>query len=77
MNSLTGKKIIADTGYGVGGGSTGHNSGYDDINNLKARILNGVISVSQVNADSSWASVLSSLRAGLPRVLVYLECWFT
>jgi len=45
MNSLTGKKIIADTGYGVGGGSTGHNSGYDDINNLKARILNGVISV--------------------------------
>jgi hypothetical protein len=25
MNSLTGKKIIADTGYGIGGGSTGHN----------------------------------------------------
>lgn len=68
MNSLTGKKIIADTGYGVGGGSTGHNSGYDDINNLKARILNGVISVSQVNADSSWASKLNSLRASLPRV---------
>ena len=68
MNLLTGKKIIADTGYGVGGGSTGHNSGYDDLNNLKARISNGIISVSQVNADNSWASVLNSLRANLPSV---------
>jgi hypothetical protein len=25
MNQLTGKKILADTGYGVAGNSTGHN----------------------------------------------------
>jgi hypothetical protein len=66
MSSLTGKRIIADTGYGVGGGSTGHNSLYDNVNNLLARINDGVIAVSQANAESSWGPVLNNIRPQLP-----------
>ncbi len=69
MNTLTGgKKIIADTGYGIGGGSTGHNSDWDDVNNLKARIKNGVIAVTQANPRSDWGPTLSNLRSTLPKV---------
>ena len=67
MSTLTGKKIVADTGYAVAGVSTGHNYAWDDVNNLKARIANGVISISQANPSSNWGNILDSIRPELPR----------
>lgn len=68
MRTLTGKKIIADTWYGVAGSGTGHNDAWDNINNLKARISDGVVAITQVNARSNWGSTLSNLRSNLPNV---------
>ncbi len=51
---VTKKAIIADCGYGVGGGSTGHNVQWDDINNLTARINDGVVAITQKNPNGSW-----------------------
>jgi hypothetical protein len=67
LSALTGKRIIADTGYGVAGGSSGHTDAYDDVNNLKARITDGLIAVSQANFKSNWGSTLSTVRSQLPK----------
>lgn len=64
--NATKKPIIADCGYGAGGGSTGHNAAWDDISNLKSRIGNGVIAVTQKNPNGSWA--ISSIRNQLNNV---------
>jgi hypothetical protein len=68
MSSLTKKKIIADTGYGIGGGGTGHNYDYDNLNNLKDRIRDGVIAVTQADAKNDWKSTLNVLRPALPKL---------
>lgn len=61
--NVTNKPMIADCGYGAGGGSTGHNSAWDDVNNLKSRIGEGVIAVTQKNPNGSWA--ISNIRSQL------------
>lgn len=48
MHLATGKGIIADTGYGVGGGSTGHVASWDEEEILQLRIADGVVAVTQV-----------------------------
>jgi hypothetical protein len=67
LSALTGKRIIADTGYGVAGAGTGHIDAYDDVNNLKARITDGVIAVSQANFKNNWGPTLSVVRPQLPK----------
>jgi len=67
LSALTGKRIIADTGYGVAGAGTGHIDAYDDVNNLKARITDGVIAVSQANFKNNWDPTLSVVRPQLPK----------
>ena len=67
MSTLTGKRIIADTGYGVAGGSAGHTNAYDDVTNLTNRIKDGVISVTQANPRSDWGSILTLLKTKLPK----------
>lgn len=61
--NVTKKPIIADCGYGAGGGSTGHNAQWDNVNNLKARIADGVVAVTQKNPNGSWA--IQSIRQQL------------
>ena len=68
MYKLTGKKILADTGYGVGGAKTGHNAAWDDANNLRARHSDGVISVVQSEPRSDWINTIRSLKSTLPKV---------
>lgn len=68
MSQTTGKKILADTGYGVAGTPSGHNSAWDDANNLRARQADGVISVSQANPRGDWANTIRSLKGSLPKV---------
>jgi len=66
-HTYTGKPILADCGYGVGGGKDGHHSEWDSETNIEARMNNGVISINQFDARSDWAnSVLNSLRPKLP-----------
>jgi hypothetical protein len=61
--SYIGKPIMADCGYGVGGGKTGHQAAWDSESNIRARYTDGVISINQFDARSDWnTSVLSSLR---------------
>jgi uncharacterized repeat protein (TIGR02543 family) len=59
------KGIIADCGYGAGGTSTGHNATWDDLNNLKARIADGVVAITQKNPNASWGNTIATLRTQL------------
>lgn len=65
VSRISGKPIIADDGYGVGGGSTGHDASWDDVNNLKARIGDGVCAITQKSPNGSWGSTISSLKTTL------------
>jgi hypothetical protein len=63
VNQVTGKPILADTGYGVGGSPAGPDPVWDDVTNINARIANGVISISQYNAASNWGATISANRS--------------
>ena len=56
-----GRGIIADTGYGVGGISMGHNEQWDDVRHLQDRIADGVVAVTQANYDARRAVVLEKV----------------
>ncbi|MCX7726664.1 MAG: carbohydrate binding domain-containing protein [Chitinispirillaceae bacterium] len=60
-----GKCIIADCGYGVGGQSEGHIAGWDDINNIKNRINDGVVAITQKNPRTDWGNTINSLKSSL------------
>jgi hypothetical protein len=66
VSEATGKPVLADTGYGVNGASAGHDPAWDDVNNISARIADGVVSISQYNPKQDWATTISALRAKLP-----------
>jgi hypothetical protein len=65
VNQVTGKPILADTGYGANGISAGPDPAWDNAANINARIANGVISVSQYNAASNWGSTIAANRSQL------------
>jgi hypothetical protein len=65
VSQVTGKAIMADTGYGVNGASAGHDAAWDNVSNINARIDDGVTSISQYNPNSSWGSTISALRSQL------------
>lgn len=67
VHDLTHKPIIADDGYGVAGSSTFHDATWDDVNNLKARIADGVVAISQANPKSDWNNTITSLQGQLPK----------
>ncbi len=64
---LSKKPIIADDGYGVAGSSTFHDDTWDDANNLKARIADGVVAISQANPKGEWNNTITSLQSQLPK----------
>jgi hypothetical protein len=68
VHRVTGKPIIADTGYGAAGAATGHDAQWDVAANINARIADGVIGISQYNPNSSWSSTLSQFRPQLAKV---------
>ena len=65
VNQVTGKPILADTGYGVNGSSSGPDPVWDSPTNINARIADGVIGISQYNAASNWGTTISSTRSQL------------
>lgn len=60
-----GKGMIADDGYGTGGGATSPNPAWSDANNLKARINDGVIALMEAVPGSSWGNTISNLQTQL------------
>jgi hypothetical protein len=68
VHMVTGKPILADTGYGAAGSATGHDALWDVVGNINARIADGVVSITQYNPSSSWASTISQIRPQLSAV---------
>lgn len=64
----TDKCIIADVGYGAGGASTGHDAAWDDLSNIKNRINDGVVAITQKNPNDNWGSTINSLKSSLSSV---------
>lgn len=65
VHQVTGKTVLADTGYGAAGVSAGHDANWDDVSNLNARIGDGVVSISQYNPKSDWGATIASIRSQL------------
>jgi hypothetical protein len=65
VNAVTGKPILADTGYGVNGSAAGPDPAWDNPTNINARIADGVLSISQYNAASNWGATITSVRSQL------------
>ena len=65
VSQVTGKPILADTGYGVNGSSTGHDDAWDSPTNINARIADGVVSIAQYSPNSNWGSTISQIRGQL------------
>jgi len=68
VHGVTGKPILADTGYGVAGQSAGHDPAWDVAGNINARIADGVVGINQYNPNSSWGSTIAGLRSQLDPV---------
>jgi len=62
---VTGKPILADTGYGANGASAGHDTAWDSVTNINARIADGVTAIAQYNPSGSWSSTISGIRGQL------------
>jgi hypothetical protein len=65
VHQVTGKPILADTGYGAAGAPAGEDPNWDVAANINARIADGVISISQYNPTSSWGNTISGIRSQL------------
>jgi hypothetical protein len=64
---VTGKPLLADTGYGANGSSAGHDAAWDSPSNINARIADGVTSISQYNPMPNWGSTIASIRSQLSK----------
>jgi len=65
VSEATGKPLLADTGYSVNGSSAGHDPAWDMPVNVNARMMDGVVSISQYNPEARWPQTIASLRAQL------------
>jgi hypothetical protein len=65
VSQVTGKGVLADTGYGANGVSAGHDANWDSAENLNARVADGVVSISQYNPKSDWANTIKGIRSQL------------
>jgi hypothetical protein len=65
VRQVTGKPILADTGYGVNGSSAGHDANWDNPTYINARIADGVLAITQYNPNSSWPTTISNVRSQL------------
>ncbi len=67
VSRATGKPILADTGYGFNGSSAGPDPAWDSPTNINARMLDGVVSISQYNPASNWGTTIAGVRGQLER----------
>lgn len=62
MAEILGKPLLADAGYGTGGANAGHSKNWDNLNNIKARIEDGVVGVMQMDAALDYVARLDTIR---------------
>ncbi len=67
VHGVTGKSILADTGYGVNGASAGHDGVWDNAQHINARIADGVLGIAQYNPKSDWGSTIAEIRGQLQK----------
>jgi hypothetical protein len=65
LHQVTGKPILADTGYGANGRSAGPDPAWDVPANINARIADGVVSIAQYNPSTTWSTTITSVRSQL------------
>jgi hypothetical protein len=65
VNQVTGKPILADTGYGAAGSPQGEDAIWNVAANINARMADGVVGICQYNPTSSWGSTVAGLRSQL------------
>jgi hypothetical protein len=66
VSKVTGKPILADTGYGASGSaSPGEDVNWNDPVNINARIADGVVSISQYSPSATWGDTIASIRGQL------------
>jgi hypothetical protein len=65
LHQVTGKPILADTGYGANGVSAGLDPNWDVPANINARMGDGVVSIAQYNPTNTWGSTIASIRGQL------------
>ncbi len=65
VNSVTGKPILADTGYGAAGSPQGEDTVWNVAANINARMADGVVGICQYNPTSSWGSTVAGVRGQL------------
>lgn len=65
VRQVIGKPILADAGYDAGGKGTGQDTTWDNVTNLNARIADGVIGVTQMDAAQGYGALLETVRPQL------------
>jgi len=67
VHDVTGKCIIADAGYGTGGGGTGHDANWDNVSNINSRMAEGVIGIIQFSPKGDWDNTIKSISGQLSK----------
>jgi hypothetical protein len=65
VSQVTGKPILADTGYGVNGSSAGPDANWDVAANINARMADGVVGITQYNPAATWGTTIANVRSQL------------
>lgn len=65
FSASKGKGMIADDGYGTGGTATSPNAAWSNVDNLKARINDGVIALMEALPGTAWGSTVANLKTQL------------
>jgi hypothetical protein len=65
VHQATGKPILADTGYGASGRPAGHDPDWDVAASINARIVDGVVSITQYSPNTDWPTTIAALRSQL------------
>jgi hypothetical protein len=65
VSQVTGKPILADTGYGVNGSSAGPDPNWDVAANINARMADGVVAITQYNPAATWGTTIATVRSQL------------
>jgi len=69
IHDISGKPIIADAGYGTSGTGLGHAKEWDKPININARIANGVVAITQMDAALDYPDRATELRSQITPLL--------
>lgn len=65
ISQLTGKTIIADAGYGVGGACDGSGNSWSQASNIENRIKDGVVGLTLACPSDAWLTGLGTFAASI------------